>query len=341
MLDIALVGIDSWGVELASEMAGESFLSLKLICEKNLELQSALKRRFPNIEAISDYKDILYRDEIAAVAIDVPLEERYELTKSFLESGRHCLVKSPLTDNLNEAEELAQLAEKKGLVLMCGQIPCYTGSARLLKSMRERGETGRLRFYDAVQMALPPLKKPGHVLWDLGADCFGLMEMLVPEQPIYVNAVSLEDSRRGSEDIAYVSFQFETDLIAHFTLNRASHAVANRVTLGYDEKTVFWDENETDREIKIFSNSSSRNLSAGELGSGVDRLRNGDIYIPRIETARPSKIMLAEFCDCISKDRKPLTDAEFNVRVVRSINAAMRSISGSGTNIPLWAPGWM
>jgi len=68
----------------------------------------------------TDYRSIL--PYVDAVSVATPPHLHYEMTKFFLENGKHVLTEKPFTEKLDEADELIHLAERKGLILQVGHI---------------------------------------------------------------------------------------------------------------------------------------------------------------------------------------------------------------------------
>ena len=60
--------------------------------------------------------------EVDAVSISTPTSTHYKLTKEVLLSGKHTLVEKPITEKVEEASEIIDLAKSKGLVLQIGHI---------------------------------------------------------------------------------------------------------------------------------------------------------------------------------------------------------------------------
>jgi predicted dehydrogenase len=66
----------------------------------------------------SDWHELLDRVEgLDAVAITTPPEPRYEIARACIERGLHVLMEKPPTATLSEADELACLAEARGVTL--------------------------------------------------------------------------------------------------------------------------------------------------------------------------------------------------------------------------------
>ena len=57
-----------------------------------------------------------------AVVIAAPTPLHHTLAREFLERGWHCFVEKPLTERVEDAEEIIALARSKNLVLQVGHI---------------------------------------------------------------------------------------------------------------------------------------------------------------------------------------------------------------------------
>jgi len=340
MINCALIGNGEWFDSAAHKSLESDAVRLKYIFDPEAAVSAEMAEHYPFVEMGTSLPEILNDDEVEAVIVAVPIGMRHEMLKLCIESGRHCLAADPIASDVSAAEELLELAEKKNLILMCGQADCYSGPARLLKTMIRRGEISTVEFYEATRLVLPPRRRNTHVIWELACGEFALMRFLLDREPQYVNAVSADPQRDRRQDIAYVTFHFEHELLAHFNLNRASMARIGTLNIGTRHETIMVDRLKQGGEVCVYRNSSSRNLAGSRRSGDRDAMRAGDAYLPRIEAADAFVLMLAEFADCVRHNRKPATDGYSGVQTVRAVNAALRSLAGNGLSIPLWPPSW-
>lgn len=70
-----------------------------------------------NVKIHNSLEEVLADPEIELVVVGTPSETHYEFAKKVLEVGKHALVDKPVTATFAQAQELGQLAAKKGLVL--------------------------------------------------------------------------------------------------------------------------------------------------------------------------------------------------------------------------------
>jgi len=70
--------------------------------------------------ACADYREVLNGIDVASIV--VPTELHHEVARACLEAGVHILVEKPVTRTVEEAAELVELAEQKGLVFQVGHL---------------------------------------------------------------------------------------------------------------------------------------------------------------------------------------------------------------------------
>ena len=138
MINVGLIGTGYIGpihLEALSRIGG---VKVKAVCDINQSLAEQTAKKYLVEFAYSDYKKILDDDEIEVIHNCTPNKFHYSITKEALEKGKQVLSEKPLAMKLDEAEELVELAEKKGVV--AGVDFCY-------------------RYYPVVQEAAVKVRK--------------------------------------------------------------------------------------------------------------------------------------------------------------------------------------
>lgn len=81
---------------------------LAAVCDLSEErLQPFLETGVP---CYQDYKELLNRDDIDAVIINVPNDKHFEICRDALLKGKHVCCEKPMTMNMAEADELVRIA---------------------------------------------------------------------------------------------------------------------------------------------------------------------------------------------------------------------------------------
>jgi predicted dehydrogenase len=87
---------------------------------------------------------ILQDDAIQLISICTPPSTHYELAKICLQNGKNILVEKPFCENIDQAEELLQLAKDKGLIAMPYQNRRFDSDVLTLAKVLESDEIGEI-----------------------------------------------------------------------------------------------------------------------------------------------------------------------------------------------------
>lgn len=115
---------------------------LSAIVERNREES---RSRYPDSKLYRSFEEMLKDDQLELVIVNTPTHTHFDYTRAALLAGKKVIVEKPFTVTLKEAEELAELAEKKGLFLCVYQNRRYDGDYLSVKSVLEKKLLGDLR----------------------------------------------------------------------------------------------------------------------------------------------------------------------------------------------------
>jgi predicted dehydrogenase len=332
---LAIVGCGYWGQNLLRNFAALGDMEVRTVCDFDLGTLARVKRRHPAVELEPDYRDVLSDARIDAVAIATPASTHYPFARKALLAGKHVLVEKPMTTTSAQAIELIELAEKRGKVLMVDHTFVYTGAVRFLKSMVAQRELGELLYFDSVRISLGLVQSDLNVLWDLGAHDFSVLDYLCDRDPVAVAATGARHLNSLFENIAYVSAEFNSKLIAHFHLNWLSPVKVRRVLLGGSRKMTIWDDLETSEKVKIYGKGPALEHGAGSREKLLAGYQNGDMVAPNLETGEALARVARDFAGAVIERRAPVADGHAGYRVVRLLEAAQRSITQNGRPVEL------
>lgn len=104
-------------------------------------------------------EDVFGDPEIDLVVVSTQMSLHYEYTKRALESGKHCLCEKPFMETKAKAQELFDLAEKKGLYCSAYQNRRYDSDFLTVQKVIESGMLGELleveMHYDYYRPEVP------------------------------------------------------------------------------------------------------------------------------------------------------------------------------------------
>lgn len=103
------------------------------------------KEEFPIIEnAIEDYHEILADPEVEAVYVLTPNYAHYTITMDALRAGKHVFCEKPITVNYALSCEMAEEANRRGLLLNIGVCNRFNTSVEMLEKMNREGKFGNI-----------------------------------------------------------------------------------------------------------------------------------------------------------------------------------------------------
>jgi predicted dehydrogenase len=89
------------------------------VAEPNPAAQRAIAAQIP-VATVNNHRELIGQIDAAVVA--TPSSLHHQVTIDLLEAGIHCLVEKPITVTVSEANDLVDLADRKGLVLQVGHV---------------------------------------------------------------------------------------------------------------------------------------------------------------------------------------------------------------------------
>ena len=94
----------------------------------------------------TDYRELLADPEVDAVDLLLPHALHYPIGKEALEAGKHVCLEKPLTVHESEADELVDLAARRGLVLALAENTRFVQRYVVAERMLRAGELGEIRM---------------------------------------------------------------------------------------------------------------------------------------------------------------------------------------------------
>lgn len=332
-MNIGIVGLGYWGPNLVRNFLSADGVE-KVICfDVQKERMEKVAKKFPMVETVSAYDELLQRKDIAAIALSTPVPTHFPLGLKALEAGKHLLLEKPMAATSEEAEKLIEVAERQKVLLMVDHTFIYTGSVRKIKEIVDRGELGEILYFDSVRVNLGLFQHDTNVLWDLAPHDLSIMDYLIKQKPVAVSAIGISHYNT-QEDMAYMTVFFSDKLIAHFHVNWLSPVKVRKILLGGAKHMVVYDDMEASEKVKVYNKGVDVH-DKEEVYKTLVQYRIGDMYAPKIDQTEALSLMAAEFVECIRSGKKPTSGGQSGLNIVRILVAADRSMNTGGRMVKL------
>ncbi|MEO8446827.1 MAG: Gfo/Idh/MocA family oxidoreductase [bacterium] len=331
-MKIGIIGLGYWGVNLVRNFANLKHTELKMVVDSRPERKEALDKLCPAAK-FSDTADELLNDpEIDAVVIATPVFTHYELAKRSLEMNKHVLIEKPMTSSTKQAEELIEIAQRKKKVLMVDHTFLYTGSVMKMKSLIVNGDIGKVKYFDSTRINLGLFQPDINVLWDLAPHDISILNYLIEERPYSVQATGVSHTHNGIENIAYITVNYESGFIAHFSCSWTSPVKIRMMLIGGEKKMIVFNDVEPTEKIKVYDTGYEYKTDEDKKRILVD-YRTGDIYTPKLDMREALALMANDFVSAVRNGTPPLSDHVSGLEVIKILEASQESIKNKGREV--------
>ncbi len=328
VLRVGVIGYGYWGPNIVRNFNSLQGTRVVRVCDAQPEALARAARAHAGIELTSIASDVLSATDIDVVAVVTPVWTHFDLALEALNNGKHVFVEKPFTSTVEQAEQLIELAEKKGLTIMVDHTFLFTGAVRKIRQLVEDGTLGKLYYYDSMRVNLGLFQHDVNVLWDLAPHDLSIMDFLLREEPEAVSATG-QSHVNSCEDVAFLTIYFPDSLIAHINVNWLSPVKIRTTIMGGEKKMLVWNDLEPDEKVKVYDKGVNI-TSSKEVYNLLVSYRSGDMWAPRIEQVEALALELGHFVDCIHAKKKPISDSIAGLRVVKILEAATKSLKGRG-----------
>lgn len=333
-MKVAVIGTGYWGPNLIRNFLAADEVTGVVACDRDEARLAKMRKIFPGIETSTDHGEVIARTDIEIVVIATPVSSHHKIAKAALLAGKHCFIEKPMTASSAEAEELIEIAEQKGLTLFVDHTFIYTGAVRKIKEIITSGRLGEIYYFDSVRVNLGLFQHDVNVIWDLAPHDLSIMDYLLGKPAVAVSAVGSCHVGNGLEDIAYLTLEFENDLIAHFHVNWLAPMKIRKTLIGGTRSMIVYDDTEASEKVKIYDKGIDVTTREGVYDTLV-QYRTGDMLSPKLEQTEALAVGTEHFIDCILNDKQPLTDGRAGLNVVRILEASEISIKDRGRMVQL------
>jgi UDP-2-acetamido-3-amino-2,3-dideoxy-glucuronate N-acetyltransferase len=324
---VAVIGTGYWGKNLVRNF--HQIGALKMICDKNETVLSALQTQHSGVEIAYALTDVLKRDEIQGVVIATPAETHFFLAREALLAGKHVYVEKPLVLNEAEGRELIDIAENRGRVLMVGHLLQYHPAFIKLKELASSGDLGRINYIYSHRLNLGKIRREENILWSFAPHDISMILSLAGDEPESIQTTGGYYLHQRIADVTTTHLDFPSGLKAHIFVSWLHPFKEQKLVVVGDRKMVVFDDTlDWPDKLLIFPHRIEwHNNMPVPVKANPER-----VEYPKDE---PLKRECLHFLECMSNGSKPATDGNEGLRVLRILNASQSSMDQLGKRIRL------
>ena len=219
-LRTAVIGLGPIGNRHANMYTDDELAELVGVCDKNRERADATAARLgvPAFYDVSSMLDALSPDVVSVATAGFENgSDHYEPTIQALEFGCHVLGEKPISNVVEEAEEMVALAKAKGVCYGVDLNHRFTPAARLAKSWVDAGRLGHLLFVNMSMWIMNPAEtSPYYHIKSLHPHTIDVMRYFCGDIEA-VQCFAMKAPGRSIWSTAQFNFRFKNGVVGHLT----------------------------------------------------------------------------------------------------------------------------
>ena len=320
---VALIGAGYWGKNLLRNLY--ELKVLHSVCETNNAVIKERKKTFSNLFYTNSYNDILTNKEIEAVVLATPAAAHYEMAKKALLAGKDVFVEKPLSLKIEEAEQLAELAEKNKRILMVGHILQYHPAITKLKQLIKKGKLGKIQYIYSNRLNIGKLRTEENILWSFAPHDISVILMLLEEEPVKISGFGGKYITEGVFDTTLTTLEFKNGVKGHIFVSWLHpYKEQKLIVVGSKAMAVFDDMSKE----KLFIYPHKINYLEGKIPVA----QKAEYYCVPIESKEPLREEMKHFVACINKRKQPKTNGAEGIRVLKILATVEKQLNLSSAS---------
>ena len=332
-VSVGVIGCGYWGPLLVRNFRSLPDCQLKAICDVNVPRLKHLSALYPDVEGMTDPQQFVNGCGLDAVVIATPVQHHYSLAKESLLAGKHTFIEKPMASSSAECEELIEIAERKGLVLMLDHTFLYSAPVQRIAQIVQAGDLGEIRYINCRRLNLGLFQKDINVAWDLAPHDISIILHILDESPIAVNCQGNAHITPGIEDVTNMSLFFPRKRFATIQSSWLEPRKIREMTIVGTRRMIVYDDLRTLEKIRIYDMRVERPPHYDTFAEFQYSYHYGDSYIPYVHQEEPLKLACQHFIDCIQTLSEPLTGGHQGLEMVRILEAATASLRKNGAPV--------
>ena len=272
-------------------------------------------------------KQLLKRPLDAAI-IATPGSTHAEIALPFIGQGIPTYIEKPLTTSLRDAQKIAAAAKKSSATIFVGHIHLFSPAYQAAKQLARKA--GPIKSMHFEGMNNGPIRDDMSALWDWAPHDVAMALDLLNRTPRSVQAwgQKILRPRTNLYDTALLKLTFPKGVTVTIHNSWLSPEKRKKAIIAGSKDTIVYDDT-ADKKVTLYR-------SAGPRVRGTKaRERAPRVSHPRYDLASPLEVELRAFLQTVATGKKPITDIEHALAVIKTLAAAERSMSRDGVRISL------
>lgn len=288
---VGIIGVGYLGTQHARILSYLEEAELKGVVDIDFKKAMQIGNRH-GVKYFEKFEDML--DEIDAGIVATPTSEHFSISRKLLSEGKSVLVEKPITETVEQAEQLVKAADSNGLILQVGHLERFNPAVEAIESMISEPkfiEVQRLGSFSARSLDID-------VVLDLMIHDLDIILALLKDEVKSIKSSGIH-VLSDKIDIANARLEFNSGCVATLTASRVHQGKVRKLRIF--EPTSYYSVDYIDQEVKIFPLNGSQT----------------EIKTPKIKKEEPLKKELQNFFRCLRDGKRRKVNGEEGLRALK------------------------
>jgi predicted dehydrogenase len=329
-IKVGVTGCGYWGPNLIRNFRSLADCELTAMCDLSQERLAHLNLLYPEVRALTDYNEMLNDTGVDAVVIATAVKFHFPMAKASLLAGKHTFIEKPMAASSAQCEELIDIANRNGLVLMIGHTFLYSPAVRRIKQIVDSGDIGDIRYISARRLNLGLFQKDINVTWDLAPHDISIVQYIIGDEPVSVNCRGNAHITPGIEDVTTLCLSYRHQRTAVIQSSWLDPRKVREMTIVGSKRMIVYDDVAPIEKLRIFDARVERPPHYDTFAEFHYAYHYGDMYVPYVKQEEPLKVECQHFIDCVRSGATPLSSGESGLQLVQILEASSESLRRGG-----------
>lgn len=266
MTRVAVVGLGKMGLSHLAILGADPEVEVVGACDATAYLVEVLRRN-TGMACFTDAQDMLARTRPDAVVVATPTAHHDDLVRAALMRDAHVFCEKPLTLAHGHSEELAALADERGLVSQVGYHNRFVGSFGEVKRLLDLRVLGRVSRVHAEAYGPVVLRaktstwrskraQGGGCLYDYAAHPLDLLDWFFGEAERVRGAAMRSVFSAETDDEVMATLDLPQDVVGQLTVSWSDEShrkMTTRVTIEGEHGKIYADR----QEVQVYLRSTT------------------------------------------------------------------------------------
>jgi len=321
-IKLGIIGMGRMGITHYSIINNNPNIKIVSVADTSKIIINLMTKYIDNLEVYKDYNDLIDKSNLDALLVCTPTNLHFPIIKKAVTKNLHVFAEKPFTTKYDEAKELADIYNKKGLINQVGYVNRYNDCFIKAKQLIDDGVLGEIIRFKSEMFSRTITKcnegsgwrakreNGGGVIFEMASHAIDLVNYLVGIPDKIIGTSMNQIFSKNVEDAVSSTFLYKDGKSGTIYINWSDESYrkpTNKLEVFGSEGKLLVDQH----SIKIYLKKENKKEG---LRMGWNTLYITDIFknVPFYVRGNEFTRQLFSFADCIKENSNESNLCTFN-----------------------------